>query len=83
MTDSRNRRPKPSSAMSALMSAATVVPVVAGYHVEQLIGEGGFGQVWRATTPDGTQVAIKILHLELIRSTDALTRLTARTTLNE
>ncbi|MEO8846467.1 MAG: serine/threonine-protein kinase [Kofleriaceae bacterium] len=74
MTDSRNRRPKPSSAMSALMSAATVVPVVAGYHVEQLIGEGGFGQVWRATTLDGKPVAIKILHLELIRSTDALTR---------
>jgi serine/threonine protein kinase len=74
MTDSRNRRPRQSSAMSALLSAATAVPVVAGYHVEQLIGEGGFGQVWRATTADGTQVAIKILHLELIRSTDALTR---------
>ena len=45
-----------------------------GYHIDRLIGEGGFGQVWRATRDDGSLVAIKILHLELIRSNDALTR---------
>src|SRR4051812_27674103 len=39
-----------------------------------MIGEGGFGQVWRATAADGAVVAIKILHLELVRSIDALTR---------
>ena len=39
-----------------------------------MIGEGGFGQVWGATGADGVRVAIKILHLELVRSIDALTR---------
>jgi serine/threonine-protein kinase len=48
---------------------------VEGYRIDRLIGEGGFGQVWRATREhDGTLVAIKVLHLELIRSNDALTR---------
>ncbi len=49
--------------------------VIPGYHLERLIGEGGFGQVWRAL-PDGGSVpiAIKILHLELVRSVDAMTR---------
>jgi serine/threonine protein kinase len=40
-----------------------------------MIGEGGFGQVWRASRPgDGELVAIKILHFELVSSHDALTR---------
>ncbi|HEY0253320.1 MAG TPA: serine/threonine-protein kinase, partial [Kofleriaceae bacterium] len=57
------------------MSAAAPAPTVHGYRVDRLIGEGGFGQVWRGMRDaDGAIVAIKILHLELIRSTDALTR---------
>ncbi len=71
MSDSRNRRP---SMMDALVTAAAQPPLVDGYRIDRLIGEGGFGQVWRATRTDGTLVAIKILHLELIRSNDALTR---------
>lgn len=40
-----------------------------------MIGEGGFGQVWSAFREvDGTHCAVKVLHLELVRSIDALTR---------
>ena len=57
------------------MSSSVPTPTVDGYRIDRLIGEGGFGQVWRATREhDGTLVAIKVLHLELIRSNDALTR---------
>jgi serine/threonine protein kinase len=73
MTDSRNRRPA-APTMEALVSSASQLPCVEGYRVDRLIGEGGFGQVWRATRSDGTLVAIKLLHLELVRSNDALTR---------
>ena len=48
---------------------------LAGYHLDSLIGEGGFGQVWRARRlADDQIVAIKVLHLELVQSVDALTR---------
>jgi eukaryotic-like serine/threonine-protein kinase len=52
-------------------------PRISGFRLDQLIGEGGFGQVWRAHRlgeSGGGEVAIKILHLELVRSVDALTR---------
>jgi len=48
---------------------------VPGFRLDRLIGEGGFGQVWRAVRDPGDEiVAVKILHLELVRSIDALTR---------
>lgn len=50
-------------------------PEIPGFQIDRMIGEGGFGQVWCASRgPDREQVAIKILHLELVRSNDALTR---------
>ncbi len=46
-----------------------------GFRLDRLIGEGGFGQVWHAMRDPGDEVvALKILHLELVRSIDALTR---------
>jgi serine/threonine protein kinase len=50
-------------------------PSIDGYVLESLIGEGGFGQVWRAfRLVDRTRVAIKVLHFELVSSNDAMTR---------
>src|SRR5215475_12962102 len=69
MSDSRKRRPKATDSIVAVPP-----PMIAGYHVDRMVGEGGFGQVWRALRDDGSPVAIKVLHLELIKSNDALTR---------
>jgi serine/threonine-protein kinase len=50
-------------------------PHVPGFRLDRLIGEGGFGQVWHAVRDPGDEiVALKVLHLELVRSIDALTR---------
>jgi eukaryotic-like serine/threonine-protein kinase len=54
---------------------ATQPPRIPGYKLDRLIGEGGFGQVWHGfRDSDNERVAIKVLHLELVRSVDALTR---------
>ncbi len=46
-----------------------------GFAFERVIGEGGFGQVWKArNNASGEAVAIKVLHFELVSSHDALTR---------
>lgn len=72
MSDSRNRKPR---TIDLFVASPIEAPSVPKYRVDRLIGEGGFGQVWRATREDdGRIVAIKVLHLELIRSNDALTR---------
>ena len=58
-----------------LLDHTTKPPDIAGFHLDRMIGEGGFGQVWYAhRLPEGELVAIKVLHLELVRSIDALTR---------
>jgi serine/threonine protein kinase len=37
------------------------------YTIESLIGVGGMGRVYRATAPDGTQVALKLVKQDLAR----------------
>ncbi len=45
-----------------------------GYRIESLIARGGFGAVYQATAPDGTTVALKLLHRELALAKDVLAR---------
>ena len=78
MTNSEAHPEARDAATGAASTPASAEPVsqpkIAGYRIEHLIGEGGFGQVWGAERDDGSRVAIKILHLELVRSRDALVR---------
>ncbi len=74
-SDVKRRTQTPSGKHVAHEPLVSQPPVVPGYKLDRLIGEGGFGQVWRAVREGaGEPVAIKILHLELVRSIDALTR---------
>jgi serine/threonine protein kinase/tetratricopeptide (TPR) repeat protein len=36
---------------------------VPGYRVIEFLGEGGFGKVWKASAPGGTEVALKVIAL--------------------
>ncbi|HEX2685685.1 MAG TPA: serine/threonine-protein kinase [Kofleriaceae bacterium] len=70
----RERRTTQRDGKSALLDSSHSLQIP-GYHLERLIGEGGFGQVWGARRQvDGQVVAIKVLHLELVQSVDAMTR---------
>src|SRR5687767_9265270 len=35
---------------------------IPGYHVQERIGSGGYGEVWRAIAPGGIAKAIKVVH---------------------
>ena len=34
-----------------------------GFRLKQLVGQGGFAEVWEATSPDGHSVALKFMHV--------------------
>src|SRR5688572_2161663 len=36
---------------------------VPAFHLVKFLGKGGFGEVWKATAPGGTEAAIKIINL--------------------
>jgi serine/threonine protein kinase len=40
---------------------------IGDYTIDLLLGEGGMGQVYRATAPDGTRVALKLVKSDLAR----------------
>ena len=61
--------------MSSALEPSIQPPDVPGYQIDRMIGEGGFGQVWQGIREANREaVAIKVLHLELVRSNDAMTR---------
>ena len=41
--------------------------MIAGYHIDSLIGVGGMGRVYRATADDGTPVALKLVKQDFAR----------------
>lgn len=47
---------------------------VGGYQVFELLGQGGMGQVYRATSKDGKQVALKVMSQELVESEELTER---------
>ena len=47
---------------TVLTEAGGLGDVVAGYHLQQRLGGGSYGEVWRAIGPGGLHKAVKILH---------------------
>eukprot|EP00253_Pinus_taeda_P008578 PITA_08578 len=47
-----------------LFKKKTLVTATANFHDDNKLGEGGFGSVYKGTTPDGRQIAVKKLSLK-------------------
>ncbi|KAI3463479.1 hypothetical protein Pfo_020142 [Paulownia fortunei] len=45
-----------------------------GFDDQRLVGCGSYGRVYRGTLPDGTQIAVKVLHLQTGNSTKSFNR---------
>ncbi|MGX7826438.1 protein kinase domain-containing protein [Actinokineospora sp. 24-640] len=57
------------------MSRVTVESVVGGYRILDKVGQGGFGTVWRARSPQGEPVAVKMLHPQFVEDAEQVARL--------
>lgn len=55
--------------------------VVGGYRVLDKVGHGGFGAVWRARSPQGDLVALKMLHPQFTEDPEQVARLVGEFTL--
>ncbi|KAL1563845.1 non-specific serine/threonine protein kinase [Salvia divinorum] len=45
-----------------------------GFNEQRLVGSGSYGRVYRGLLPDGTQIAVKVLHLQTGNSTKSFAR---------
>jgi formylglycine-generating enzyme required for sulfatase activity len=57
--------PRPDDArtpsLSTFVGHVEVLPVGGGYRLVQKLGQGAFGEVWRAEAPGGVEVAVKLI----------------------
>ncbi|HSV67406.1 MAG TPA: serine/threonine-protein kinase [Mycobacteriales bacterium] len=83
----RPTAPSPAARLATLPPTSPVItrpgrPLGSRYLLEEPIGRGASGQVWRGRRDDGTPVAVKVLRSELTEEPDSVVRfLRERTTL--
>ncbi|XP_073146423.1 uncharacterized protein [Henckelia pumila] len=56
------------------MTYKELLEATGGFDDQRLIGSGSFGHVYRGTLPDGTQIAVKVLHVQTRNSTKSFNR---------